>query len=82
MILPVTWASSARRDLRQFDATIAKRMVAAVDLFAQTGHGDIQKLRGTDNEWRLREGDYRARFIYIEGSLRVLRVLHRREAYR
>ena len=82
MSLTVTWASSARRDLRQLDASIAKRIVAAIDLFAQTGHGDIQKLRGTDSEWRLRDGDYRARFIYIEGGLRVLRVLHRREAYR
>ena len=81
MSLTVTWATSAQRDLRRLDKAIAKSVVATVDNFAQTGSGDVRKISGT-NEWRLRDGVYRIRFIYLDGDLQVLRVRHRREAYR
>ncbi len=54
-----------------------------LETFASTGHGDVKKLKGSDREYRLRVGDWRVRFERLEaGVYRVLRVLHRREAYR
>ena len=51
---------------------------------AGTGHGDVVKLRGYEGEWRLRVGQWRVRlaFEHETRTIRVLRVLHRREAYR
>lgn len=58
------------------------RVFAALQRFADTGEGDITKLKGTD-ELRLRVGDYRVRFVQTEShAIQVKRVLHRSEAYR
>ncbi|MHB8576972.1 MAG: type II toxin-antitoxin system RelE family toxin [Dehalococcoidia bacterium] len=45
---------------------------------------DIRKLQGTINEWRVRVGDYRI-LVELDAAARkvtVLRIRHRREAYR
>ncbi len=46
--------------------------------------GDMRKLRGRDDEWRLRVGDWRVRFRFDSqsGNVVVLRVLPRGRAYR
>jgi len=47
------------------------------------GHGDVERLQDVDpSELRLRIGDYRIRFYYREEAIVILRVLHRKEAYR
>ena len=75
---------SARRDLRRLDPPVASRILDALDRLAATGQGDIQRLRGTPSEWRLRVGDWRVRFHYDAAmmTLEVLRILPRGEAYR
>ncbi len=65
------------------DRAEAAAVRSAVTRFAATREGDVQKL--TDKrppEWRLRVGNYRARFTYSDGAVQVLRVLPRGEAYR
>ena len=55
----------------------------AVERFAETGTGDVKKLQGVNPpEFRLRVGDYRARFHQDGDTIRILRVRNRREAYR
>jgi len=50
--------------------------------FAETGEGDVRKLKGTD-ELRLRVGDYRVRFVEPDAAtMQIKRVLHRSVAYR
>jgi mRNA interferase RelE/StbE len=63
---------------------VAARILDALDRLATTGQGDIQRLRGTPDEWRLRVGDWRVRFRYDAAvqALAVLRILPRGEAYR
>lgn len=63
---------------------IRERILAALERLAETGRGDVVKIQGRDPEWRLRVGDYRVRptFEFQTQTIRVLRVRHRREAYR
>lgn len=76
---------------------IARRIYDTVRRFAETGQGDVKRLRGTrPPEYRLRVGDYRVRFeSHTEVGrdpatgaetrvivLSILRVLPRGEAYR
>lgn len=84
MTWEITWTQRATHDLRGLDREVASRVVAAIERFAQTGYGDVVRLKGQRSEFRLRVGDWRVRFIYglERRMLLVLRVLHRREAYR
>lgn len=55
-----------------------------MDRFATLGQGDIKKLQGAENEFRLRVGDWRILFTIAGegGDILVSRVLNRRDAYR
>ncbi len=64
------------------DKHIQQRIRDAVLRFAETGHGDVKRLRGYDDEWRLRVGEWRVRFTSPPGEITVLRVLPRGRAYR
>lgn len=44
MKLTVTWRSPARRELRRLDPPAQRRVIAAVERFAETGEGDIRRL--------------------------------------
>lgn len=80
----VVWSPQARADLRAVDREIAVGILRAIDRYLSTGAGDIKKLRPPRQEFRLRVGDYRVLFLPREEELtiEILRVFHRREAYR
>ena len=78
----VVFSESARADVRRLDRDTAMRIFTALRRFAETGDGDIKRLKGETEELRLRVGDYRVRFTEESDTLRVIRVLHRKEAYR
>lgn len=56
----------------------------AVERLAETEYGEVKRVRGLAEVWRLRVGDLRVFFAceFAEGAIRVLGVRHRREAYR
>ena len=81
----VNVSGRAERDLKRLPARDQARVRAAIDaLEAGPGTGDIRKLRGKDNEWRLRVGDWRVRFRpdFQQGVIYILHVRPRGEAYR
>ncbi len=80
----VIWTVPAQRDFRRLDLRSAERIRAAVRRYADVGHGDVAKLQGPDEEYRLRVGDYRAIFQFESGRIVVIvpRVGHLRVAYR
>jgi mRNA interferase RelE/StbE len=84
MIWNVRISRRADRDLANLDPSVYIRVVEAIDRLAEKNQGDLIKLRGMTNTWRLRVGDWRVRlrFYNEEGFFEVLRVQHRREAYR
>jgi len=79
----VEWSETALDDMAALDKTAARRVQRGVERFAETGAGNVKRLQGIDPpEFRLRVGDWRVRFHQDEKVIRILRVLHRREAYR
>ena len=79
----IAWPESARADIRRLDRDTAMRIFAALHRFAETGEGDIKKLKGESGELRLRVGDYRVRFTdEPDDTLHIHSVRHRSEAYR
>lgn len=75
----------ARRDLRRLDPQVERRVRAALGrLQKQPLAGDVRKLKGRDDEWRLRVGEWRVRFTRdTERKLiSVIRILPRGRAYR
>jgi len=79
----ILWSPEARSDLREIDRETALRILRALDSFLSTGSGDVKKLKPPRHEFRLRVGDYRVLFLPKEElSIEILRVLHRKDAYR
>jgi mRNA-degrading endonuclease RelE of RelBE toxin-antitoxin system len=79
----IRWSPEARADLRAIDRETALRILRTIDSSLTTGAGDVKKLQPPRHEFRLRVGDYRVLFLPKEElSIEVLRVLHRKDAYR
>ena len=77
-----TWTDRSREELRRIDREQPLQILLALTEYASSGKGQIKKLKGS-GELRLRVGDYRVRFeVFEEDAYRILRVGHRREAYR
>ena len=80
------WVFSARaaRDFKRLDPPVQRRVIAALDkLTGDPPAGDVVKLASAE-EWRLRVGDWRVRFVRDSetGVVYVVRVLPRGRAYR
>jgi mRNA interferase RelE/StbE len=76
----IVWTTAATRQWLKLSADVRRRLEAKLVTFAQTGQGDVKRLKGRDGA-RLRVGDWRIVF-YVEGNtLVVVAVGHRREIY-
>ena len=76
-------AAAAVDDLARRDPASARRIRQRVAAFAETGQGDMRKLEGRADQWRLRIGTWRVVFTFDPpGSITVLNVSDRRDAYR
>lgn len=79
----IEWTPLARADVRRIDRATALGLLEGLADYLLTGHGDVERLTDVDPvELRLRLGDYRLRFYDLGETIQILRVLHRREAYR
>jgi len=79
----VAWTDQAKADLRVIDQSTALRILHAIARYLASGEGDVKRLQDIEPpEMRLRVGHYRVRFHDYGGSIRVLAVKHRSEAYR
>ena len=74
----------ALRDMRRLTLSARQRIFDALDLYVTDRRGDVVKLRGRQDEWRLRVGDRRVLFQpnFQDRVVVVLRVLPRGRAYR
>lgn len=81
----VEWKNSARRELRRRDRSVIPHIVEAVGQLAEEPlPAGCRKLTGSDHTYRIRVGDYRVVYEIVTDArvVQVVRVRHRREAYR
>jgi mRNA interferase RelE/StbE len=84
VIWRVVWTKRAQHDLERLDRITGDRIGRAITRLAETEQGDVKRLRGYEDEWRLRVGDWRVRLTFDPAteSIEVLRILPRGRAYR
>ena len=80
----VSLTASAEKELHRLPAPMVARIMPRLEGLASAPRPPgCKKLRGGDNEWRVRVGDYR--IVYeIDDKARtvdVTRIAHRREVY-
>ena len=76
---------AAEKQLKQLSAKLHDRVIAAIQALANNPRPTgCRKLGGTDNDWRIRVGDYRVVYEIDDAAseVRINRVRHRREVYR
>ena len=81
----VVVARSAEKDLKRLSSAIRPRAVAAMQSLAKDPRPiGSRKLAGTENDWRIRVGDYRIVYEIADEIriVRVNRVRHRGDVYR
>jgi mRNA-degrading endonuclease RelE of RelBE toxin-antitoxin system len=69
-------------DLLDRDHRTRKQILNAVRGFAADNRGDIKKLSGRDDEWRLRVGDWRVCFSLDSRTVTIVSIDNRRDAYK
>jgi len=80
----VVWTATSQRDFRRIDQETGKRIQRSVSRYAVDSIGDVRRLQDiTPAEYRLRIGKWRVRFRldHDRGTMHILRVLRRDEAY-
>ena len=76
---------AVEKDLGRLSARVHDRVIAAIQRLAKNPRPNgCRKLAGTDNDWRIRVGEYRVIYEIADAIrvVRVNRVRHRREVYR
>jgi mRNA interferase RelE/StbE len=85
MAYAVAFSPSAEREFRKLARQIQRNFRPRIDALAnQPRPTGAKKLKGRDDLWRIRVGDYRIVYEVQDRILVVLvvRVAHRREVYR
>jgi mRNA interferase RelE/StbE len=81
----LTFARSAAKELERLDPPIARRVMPAIQKLVHDPRppGSV-KLRGSQNEWRIRVGDWRVVYT-VDDKLRMVDIVairHRSDIYR
>lgn len=76
---------AAQRDLKRLSVLDFQRIIPRLKALADNPRPSrCHKISGSKNDWRVRIGDYRVIYEIDDKAeaVRVMRVRHRREAYR
>lgn len=72
----IQWTKNALKQLAQIDSRYRKTIkekTQELEKFPST-HLDLKKLKGHENEWRLRVGNYRVLFEVIDDTPRIISI--------
>ena len=75
----------AEKDIRKLDASLLSVVVEKIRSLSEDPHPPgSRKLAGSHNDWRIRVGAYRILYEIDNksGTIKIMRVKHRREVYR
>jgi len=81
----ITFAQSTRKELERLSTSVVNRIFPKIEALAQNPRPPgCRKLRGFENLWRIRIGDYRVVYQVFDEELVVdiVAVRHRSQAYR
>lgn len=81
----IVFARSARRELEQLDALIARRIISRIEALGSTPRPrGCVKLQGANDLWRIRVSDYRVIYSIDDRAhvVDISAVRHRSDAYR
>lgn len=78
----LAYASSAGRDIKKLPKDIKLKLKIGLELLVYNPIKLSKKLVNHPAEYRYRIGDYRVLFNIENGNILVLKVRHRRDAYR
>jgi mRNA interferase RelE/StbE len=80
----VEFLPSAARELSKLEPAVRRRLARRIDRLSQDPRADAVKLRGAEDVWRARIGDYRILYQVQDDRLLILviRIGHRRDVYR
>lgn len=70
---------SVPKDVRVKIAVLTQTMEQAENI---SGLTSVKKLKGYENFYRIRVGDYRLGFAILDNAIVLVRFLHRKEIYR
>jgi mRNA interferase RelE/StbE len=76
----IGFTAQATRQWLKLSPQIRERIGKKLEIFAETGQGDVKKLRGQVGA-RLRVGDWRVIFFEERGTITIVAVGHRRDIY-
>lgn len=85
MSYQVDIAPAAQRDVKRLPPEVVRKVDAAIlELEQNPRPHECTKLEGSEDEYRVRVGDYRILYVIDDKArlVTVARVRHRREAYR
>ena len=86
-MIQLLFSDQAGKQLAKLDKSARLRIIASLDRLREAYPvGDLRKMQGYDDLWRLRVGDYRV-VMHIDLvtaiiTITVIHVGHRREVYR
>jgi mRNA interferase RelE/StbE len=86
-MIQLFFTAQAERQLAKLDKPVRLRIIAALERLREAYPvGDLRKMQGYEDLWRLRVGDYRIVMhvdqVTMTITITVIRVAHRREVYR
>lgn len=77
---PIAFTPAAMRQWLKLATTVRKRIDARLTVYAETGLGDVKRLKGRAG-CRLRVGDWRVIFIEEAAAITIIAVGNRRDIY-
>jgi len=77
--MKISFEKKAIKNIKKLDKAFRERILSAIDMLPK---GDVKKLKGYIDLFRLRVSDYRIVFSVDGENMRIYSVLPRGEAYR
>lgn len=81
----IKFSKKADKDLSAIDKQNVKRIIQKIKDFSLGKSANVILLKGYVNLYRLKTGDYRVIFEFIDDEIKILHVLriqHRKDVYR
>ena len=78
----LSFTKNAVRDLEKIEHFVRLRIINQIEKMARGEKVDIEKKKGTKNDYRLRIGDYRVIFILENKQITINKIAHRKKIYK